>query len=102
MQNTIKKFRQSSIDLENSDTLFENLKALTNSNYPTLQCILLELLTRWLLSNLYKRVCGVLGLQLFAKIKKELGFYKLDFYTFINNLIYKKIKNYHTCFCRHY
>ena len=46
MQNTIKKFRQSSIDFENSDTLFENLKALTNSNYPTLQCILVELLTR--------------------------------------------------------
>ena len=79
MQNTIQKFRPSSIVFENSGTFFENLKALTNSNYPTLQCILLELLTRWLLSNLYKRVCEVLGLQLFAKIKKGLGFCKLDF-----------------------
>ena len=37
MQNTIKKFRQSSIVFEEPDILSENLKTLTSSSYPTVQ-----------------------------------------------------------------
>ena len=54
----------------------ENLKTLTSSNYPTVQYFLLKLRTRFLLTNVYKRVCGIflfyLDLELFAKIKKDL------------------------------
>ena len=35
MQNAIQKFRQSSIVFEKEGILFENLKTLTSSNYPT-------------------------------------------------------------------
>ena len=37
MQNTIKKFRQSSIVFEKPGILPENLKTLTSFNYPTVQ-----------------------------------------------------------------
>ena len=37
MQNTIQKFRQSSIVLKKPGILSENLKTLTSSNYPTVQ-----------------------------------------------------------------
>ena len=76
MQNTIQKFRQSFIVYEKPSILFENLKTLTSSNYPTVQYFLLKLRTRFLLTNVYKRVCGIflfyLDLELFAKIKKDL------------------------------
>ena len=76
MQNTIQKFSQSSIVFENPRILSENLKILTSSNYPTVQYFLLKLRTRFLLTNVYKRVCGIflfyLDLELFAKIKKDL------------------------------
>ena len=76
MQNTIQKFRQSSIVFEKPVILSENLKTLTSSNYPTVQYFLLKLRTRFLLTNVYKRVCGIflfyLDLELFAKIKKDL------------------------------
>ena len=76
MQNTIKKLRQSSIVFEKPGILPENLKTLTSSNYPTVQYFLLKLRTRFLLTNVYKRVCGIflfyLDLELFAKIKKDL------------------------------
>ena len=76
MQNPIQKFRQSSIVFEKPGVLSENLKTLTSSNYPTIQYFLLKLRTRFLLTNAYKRVCGIflfcLDLGLFAKIKKEL------------------------------
>ena len=42
MQNTIQKFRQSSIAFEKPGILFENLKSLTGSNYPTVQYFLLK------------------------------------------------------------
>ena len=75
MQNTIQKFRQSSV-FEKPGILSENLKTLTSSNYPTVQYFLLKLRTRFLLTNVYKRVCGIflfyLDLELFAKIKKDL------------------------------
>ena len=76
MQNTIQKFRQSSIAFEEPGILSENLKTLTSSNYPTVQYFLLKLCTRFLLTNVYKRLCGIyfilLDLELFAKIKKDL------------------------------
>ena len=37
MQNTIQKFRQSSIVFEKPGILSENLKTLTSFNYPTVQ-----------------------------------------------------------------
>ena len=75
MQNPIQKFRQSSIVFEKPGILSENLKTLTSSNYPTVQYFFLKLGTRFLLTNVYKRVCGTffyfcLDLELFAKIKK--------------------------------
>ena len=42
MQNTIQKFRQSSIAFEKPGILSENLKSLTGSNYPTVQYFLLK------------------------------------------------------------
>ena len=76
MQNTIQKFRQSSIVFEKPGILPENLKTLTSSNYPTVQYLLLKLRTRFLLTNVYKRVVGIflfyLDLELLTKIKKDL------------------------------
>ena len=57
MQNAIQKFRQSSIVFEKPGILSENLKTLTSSNYPAVQYFLLKLRTRFLLTNVYKRVC---------------------------------------------
>ena len=59
MQNTIQKFRQSTIVLEKPGILSENLKTLTSSSYPTAQYFLLKLHTRFLLTNVYKRVVGI-------------------------------------------
>ena len=74
MQNPRQKFRQSSIVFEKPDILPENLKILTNSNYPTVQYFLLKLPACFLLANAYKSACGIflfcLDLELFAKIKK--------------------------------
>ena len=76
MRNTIQKFRQSSIVFGKPGILSENLKTLTSSNCPTVQFFLLKLRTRFLLTIVYKRVCGIflfyLDLELFAKIKKDL------------------------------
>ena len=86
MQNPIQKFRQSSIVFEKPGILSENLKTLTSSNYPTVQYFLLKLRTRFLLTNVYKRVFGIflfcLDLELFAKIKKDL-FSAHSFFTFL-------------------
>ena len=66
----------------------EDLKTLTSSNYPTIQYFLLKLRTRFLLTNVYKRVFGIflfcLDLELFAKIKKT-WFLHTFFYIFNNN-----------------
>ena len=59
MQNTIQKFRQSSIVFEKPGILTENLETLTSSNYPTVQYFLLKLRTRFVLTNVYKRLCGI-------------------------------------------
>ena len=75
MQNTIQQFRQSSV-FEKLGILSENLKTLTGSNYPTVPYFLLKLRTRFLLTNVYRWVCGIFlfysDLKLFAKIKKDL------------------------------
>ena len=76
MQIATHKLRQSSIVFEKPGVLSENFKILTSSNYPTVQYFLLKLCTHFLLTNAYKRVCGIflfcLDLKLFAKIKKDL------------------------------
>ena len=59
MENTFKKFRQSSIVFDKPGILSENLKTLTSSNYPTVQYFLLKLRTRFPFTNVYKRVCGI-------------------------------------------
>ena len=89
MQNVIQKFRQSSIVFEKPGILSENLKTLTSSNYPTVQYFLLKLRTRFLLTNVYKRVCEIFFISfrswVICKNLKRPGFYTLIFYTFINN-----------------
>ena len=76
MQNTIQKFRQSSIVFKKPGILSENLKTLTSPNYATAQYFLIKLRTRFLLTNVYESMCGIflfyLDLELFAKIKKDL------------------------------
>ena len=59
MQNPIQKFRQSSIAFEKPGILSENLKNLTSSNYLRFQYLLLKLRTRFLLTNIYKRMFGI-------------------------------------------
>ena len=82
MQNTIQKFRQRSIVFEKPGILPENLKTLTSSNYPAVKYCFLRLRTRFLLTNIYKRMRGIfifcLDLELFVKIKKDTRF--LHFY----------------------
>ena len=73
MQNNIQNIRQSYIVF---DILPENLKTLTSSNYPTVQFLLLKLCTRFLLTNVCKRLGDIflfyLDLELLTKIKKDL------------------------------
>ena len=106
MQNTIPKFRQSSIVFGKPGILPENLKTLTSSNYPTVQYFLLKLRTRFLLTNVYKRLCGIflfyLDLELFSKIKKELVSAHLFFILLLTTQDLNKIKKSHTPFCRLY
>ena len=59
MQSTIQKLRQTSIVLDKTGILSENLETLTNSKYATVQYFLLKLRTRFSLTNLYNRVCGI-------------------------------------------
>ena len=59
MQNTIQKLRQTSIVFEKPGILYENLKTLTRSNYPTVQYFSLKPRTRFLLTNVCKSVCGI-------------------------------------------
>ena len=57
MENPIQKLKQNSV-FEKQGILYDNLKTLTSSNYPTVQYFLLKLRTHLLLTNVYKRVCG--------------------------------------------
>ena len=89
MQNRVQRFRQGSIVFEKPGILSENLKNLTSSNYPTVQYFLLKLRTRFLLTNVYKRVCGIFFISfrswVICKNLKRPRFYPFVFYTFINN-----------------
>ena len=67
MQKTIQKFRQRSIVFEKPSILSENLKTLTSSNYLTVQYFLLKLRTRFLLTNVYKSMCGIIFQQKILK-----------------------------------
>ena len=58
MQNTLQKFREHSIVSEKTGILSEHLKTL-NSNYPTVQYLLLKLRTHFLLTSVYKTVCEI-------------------------------------------
>ena len=89
MQNTIQNTRQNIIVFEKSGILPESLKTLTSSNYSTVKYLLLKLRTRFLLTDVYKRV-GRIFFILFrtsvtCKNLKRPGFCKLVFYTFMNN-----------------
>ena len=79
MQNTIQKFRQSSIVFEKPAFLSENLKTLMSSNYPTVL---------YFLPKLQKDVQDFFILfrsWVICKNKKTPGFYTHVFYIFINN-----------------
>ena len=58
MRNPTKKFRQGSIVFEKPDFLSEKLKTFKSSNYQRVQYFLLKFRTRFLLTNVYKRVFG--------------------------------------------
>ena len=68
------KFRQSFIVFEKPAILSEKLKTLTSSNYHRVQYFLPKLRTRFLFTNVFKRVFEIFlfrfDLELFAKIKK--------------------------------
>ena len=76
MQNPIQKFRQSSIVFQKPGILSGNFKILTSPSYPRVQYYLLKLRTRFLLTNVCKRLCGIFFTlfrsELFAQIKKDL------------------------------
>ena len=59
MQNAKQKFRQNSIVFKKPGILSENLKTLTSFNCPIVQYYLLKRRTRFLLTNVSKRVCGI-------------------------------------------
>ena len=86
MHNPIQKFRQSSILFEKPGIFSENLKTSTSSIYPRVQYFLPKLRTRFLLTNVYKRLRHffVCILNYMQKLKRP-GFYTLVFYILINN-----------------
>ena len=106
MQNTIQKFRQSSIVFEKPGILSGNLETLTSSNYPIVQYFLLKLRTRFLLTNVYKGVYGIflfhLDLELFEKNQKDLVSTHSFFTLVLISQDLNKIKKTHTPFCRQY
>ena len=100
MQNTTQKFREGSIVFKKPGTLSKNLKPFTSSNYPAVQWFLLKLRSRFLLTNVYERVCGIFFISfrswVICKNLKRPGFYKLIFYallTHVNNSRSKQNKN---------
>ena len=69
MQNPIQKTSRKLYSFRETRYLSENLKTLTSSSYPTIQYFLLKLRTRFLLTNIYKRVCGIV-LNNLQKLKR--------------------------------
>ena len=76
MQNPILKFRQSSCISEKPGYLSEKLKTLMSSNYHRVQYFLLKLRTRFLLTNVYKRVCGIFLILFRSWVVDKPGFCK--------------------------
>ena len=70
MQNSVQNLDKAKIKIafQKSGILSENLKTLTSSNYSTVQFFLLKLRTRFLLTNVYKAVCGIFLFVCFVKI----------------------------------
>ena len=84
----MQKFRQSSFVFEKLGFLSEKLKTLTSSYYHRVQYFLLKLRTRFLLTNVYKRVFRIFNfVQILSYLQKSKrpGFYTLIFYIFITN-----------------
>ena len=79
MQNTIQNTMQSSTISKKPGIMSENLKTLTSSNYPKVHYFFLKLCTRFLLTNVYKRVCEIFWV-ICINLKNT-----LVFNTFINN-----------------
>ena len=88
MKNPIQKFKQSSIVFEKPGNLSDNLKNLTSYKYPRCQYLLLKLRTHFLLTNIYKRVFGILFYfdQILSYLKKLKipSFYRLSFFRFLS------------------
>ena len=104
MQNTIQKFRQSSIVFKKPGIQSENLKTLTSSNYPTVQYFLLKRFAFYLPMST-KGCVGFLfylHLSYLRKLKKP-WFLHTRFYTVINNSRSKQNKKKsHIPICRPY
>ena len=105
MQNFIQKFRQSSIVFEKLCILSEKWKTLTSSNYHRVSYFLLKLCTRFLLTNVYKRVFKILFISFQSWVgcqnQKRRGFYTLLEIRLINISSSKQNKKSQTHFCRH-
>ena len=75
--------------LRNQVFSLEILKTLTSSNYPTVQYFWLKLCTRFLLTIVYKSMCGIFFISVISwvicKNLKRHDFCTLVFYTFIND-----------------
>ena len=92
------------------------MKTLTSSNDHRVQYFLLKFCTRFLLSNVYKRVCGIFLFCLYLECKKRVCRNQVcksvknecletrSFLIFANNSRSKQIKKKksHTPFCRHW
>ena len=59
MQNTMQKIRQSSIVFKKPGALPENWKTLTSPTILQFSIFLQKLCTRFLLTNVYKKMCGI-------------------------------------------
>ena len=75
MENPIPKLSQTSIISKKPGFLFDKLKTLTSSNCHRVLYFSLKFCTRFLLSNVYKRVCGIFFI-LFRSLNKSI-FYQL-------------------------
>ena len=73
MQNPIQKFRQNSIVFEKPGILYEKVKALTSSNYTTVQYLLLKLRTHFVLTNVYKNMVSTHLFFTFLLITQDLS-----------------------------
>ena len=103
MQNPIQKLRQSSIVFKKSGILSENLKTLTSANYPAVQYFLLKLCTRFLLTNVYKRVWGIHFILIRSWVICKNCFLHTRFLYFYNSRLSKiQVKIIYICFISMY